>query len=134
MGNLSVAIYHPRNQTLGLYHWALCLSVDKESTVLQIVGEPCNFRYEEISAVPESSAHHIQNIWIAEIDDEDYFFQVVRDQKIENEMCNWDCQQWTMEVLESLADNGLMTDYDHDEAKGRLNPHFGAKVEDEYED
>ncbi|KAK2808783.1 hypothetical protein FQN50_004456 [Emmonsiellopsis sp. PD_5] len=134
MAELFVAIYQPRNQTLGTYHWALYLRVSPtEHYVFQVVGEACSFKYDECSTAPENSVHHIEDIRVAEIDDVDHFRQVVKEQKVENEIYHWGCQQWTFDVLESLVDDGLLTDYDKDEVKLKLDPLFGARVEDKYE-
>ncbi|EDN08071.1 hypothetical protein I7I51_03980 [Histoplasma capsulatum] len=112
MAELFVAISQPRNQTRGTYHWALYLQISStEHAIFQIV----------------------ENIRIAEIDHVDHFRQVVKDQKIENEMYNWGCQQWVLDVLEALVEADLLTDYDHDEAKLKLVPLFGAQIEDRYE-
>lgn len=134
MAELFVAIYQPRNQTLGTYHWALYLRISPtEHAIFQIVGEPCNFRYDKRSAAPEDSIHHIKNIGVAEIDEVDHFRQVVEGQKIENDMYHWGCQQWVIDVLGSLVEDGLLTDYDHDEAMSELDPLFGVRIEDNYE-
>ncbi|EEH11061.1 hypothetical protein HCBG_00516 [Histoplasma capsulatum G186AR] len=134
MAELFIAISQPRNQTLGTYHWALYLQISStEHAVFQIVGDPCNFKYDESSAAPQNSIHHIENIRVAEIDHVDHFRQVVKDQKIENEMYNWGCQQWVLDVLEALVEDDLLTDYDHDEAKLKLVPLFGVQIEDKYE-
>ncbi|EEQ86238.1 hypothetical protein RJZ56_004111 [Blastomyces dermatitidis] len=134
MAELFIAIYQPRNQILGTYHWALYLQISStEHIIFQIVGEPCDFKYDERSEPLEDSTHHIENIRVAEIDHVDHFCQLVRDQKIENEMYHWGCQQWVLDVLESLVEDDLLTDYDHDEAKLKLDPLFGVRVEDEYE-
>ena len=134
MAELFVAIYQPRNQTLGTFHWALYLRISAaEHAIFQIVGEPCSFKYDERSAAPEDSIHHIRNIRVAEIDDVGRFRQVAKDQKIENDMYHWGCQQWVMDVLESLVEDGLLTDYDHDEVISELDPLFGVRIEDNYE-
>ncbi|PGH15818.1 hypothetical protein AJ79_02199 [Helicocarpus griseus UAMH5409] len=136
MAELFVAIYQPVNQTLGTYHWALYLKKTvptKEHYIFQIIGEPCKFQYDERAADPESSAHHIENIPIAEIDHIDHFREIVRGQKIENEMYNWGCQLWVYDVLESLVDDGLLIDYDHAEAKLKLDTLYGNQVEDNYD-
>ncbi|OJD20712.1 hypothetical protein ACJ73_07952 [Blastomyces percursus] len=115
MAELFVAIYQPRN------------------AIFQIVGEPCNFKYDERAATPEDSIHHIKNIRVAEIDYINHFRQIVKGQKIENEIYHWGCQQWVIDVLESLVADGLLSDYDHDEAKLKLDPLFGVQLEDKYE-
>ena len=98
VAELFVAVYQPRNLTLGTYHWALYPRISPtEHAIFQIVGEPCNFKYDERSAAPEDSNQHIENIRIAEIDDVDHFRQVVRNQQIENEMYHWGCQQWVLD-------------------------------------
>ncbi|OJD12522.1 hypothetical protein ACJ73_09336 [Blastomyces percursus] len=104
-----------------------------EHAIFQIVGEPCNFNYNERTAASEDSIHHIKNIRVAEIDDTNHFRQIVKDQKIENEMNHWGCQQWVTDVLESLIEDGLLTDYDHDQAKLELDTMFGVQLEDNYE-
>lgn len=134
MAEFFVALYQPRNQTLGTYHWALYLRISPtEHVIFQIVGEPCNFKYDERSAAPENSTHHIKNIGVAEIDEAGHFRPVVKGQKIENNMYHWGCQQWVLDVLESLVEDRLLTDYDYDEVMSELDPLFGVRIEDNYE-
>ncbi|KAK2785453.1 hypothetical protein FQN52_008663 [Onygenales sp. PD_12] len=131
MGSVYVAIYQPNNQTLGTYHWALCLEIGEETTIFQIIGEPNKFTYSEISAKPDDSIRHIENLDIGSIDDVDHFREVVRTQRIDNDMYHWGCQQWVIDVLESLHEEGVIGDYCYAEAKENLEAIFGAGTEGE---
>ncbi|KLJ10957.1 hypothetical protein EMPG_09788 [Blastomyces silverae] len=88
MGSVYVAVYQPDGQTLGTHHhWALCLETSpKETTIFQIVGQPNNFKYGELTAKPDNSRRHLQNLDVANVDDADRFRQVVRPQRIDNDM------------------------------------------------
>ncbi|OJD23969.1 hypothetical protein ACJ73_04671 [Blastomyces percursus] len=128
MGILYVAVYKPR-QTLGTYHWALYLEESDSHSVFQVVGNPCQFRYQELSSRPESTDHHVENIFVAHIDDIQGYRVVVSSQVIDNETHHWGCQQWIFDVLESLPDDDVITDYDHAEAKFKLEMIFQVEIE-----
>ncbi|OAX80255.1 hypothetical protein ACJ72_05415 [Emergomyces africanus] len=73
------------------------------------------------------------SVLIQAIDDVGHFCQEAQDQKIDNDMYHWGCQQWVMNVLKRLVEDDLLTDYDHDEVVSELDPLFGVQIEDTYE-
>ncbi|KKZ63850.1 hypothetical protein EMCG_01844 [[Emmonsia] crescens] len=112
MAILYVAVYKPR-QTLGTYHWALYLEEGDSHLVFQVVGNPGQFRYQELSSRPENTDRHVENIFVADIDDIEGYRAV----------------QWVFDVLESLLDDGIITDYDHGDAKHKLEMIFQVEIE-----
>ncbi|PGH31719.1 hypothetical protein GX50_05498 [[Emmonsia] crescens] len=113
MGSVYVAVYQPDGQTLGTHHWALCLETLTETTIFQIVGQSNSFKYDELTAKPDNSRRHLQNVDVANVDDADRFRQVVRAQRIDNDMYHWGCEQWVMDVLGSLIEEDVISDCYH---------------------
>lgn len=46
--------------------------------------------------------------------------QVVRETELSNDVAHWNCQNFVLDVLENLNDEGLLEDYEYQEAKDKL--------------
>ncbi|EGE86664.2 hypothetical protein BDDG_09611 [Blastomyces dermatitidis ATCC 18188] len=128
MAILYIAVYKPR-QTLGTYHWTLYLEEGDSHLVFQVVRNPGQFQYQELSSRPENTDRHVENIFVADINDIEGYRAVVNSQAVDNETYHWGCQQWVFDVLESLLDDSIITDYDHGEAKHKLEMIFQVEIE-----
>lgn len=59
----------------------------------------------------------------------EYFFKVVRAQAIDNDMFHRGCQQWVLDVLETLTEEDVVGAYEHAEAKDKLVAIFQVQIE-----
>ncbi|KAH0844612.1 hypothetical protein AYO21_02059 [Fonsecaea monophora] len=125
---LYVAFYRPR---YGNYeHWALSLETDTQALIFEVIGDRPDFKCNLVKANPRSSVSFITMIFMGEVSsgDIDTVQEVARTTKIDNETLEWDCQEYVLDVLETL-ESEFVVDQDeqtYKDAKKELKKKRGA--------
>lgn len=128
MAILYIAVYQPRH---GNYkHWALCLEYNKNYTIFELKGEHPDFFKNKISAKPTGSQSHIANILVGSIRDHevDEVSRAFEKARVDNVTLEWTCQDFVLEILETLRDQLVIDEDDEDYETGRkeaFDNHFG---------
>ncbi|KAL8838834.1 MAG: hypothetical protein Q9170_001989 [Blastenia crenularia] len=127
MPNLYVAMYRP---VTGNYeHWALYLENESQHTIYEVAGEYPNFKPNVISAKPTSTSRHKRSILVYDISAVDIstFEEVVAAMVPQNDIVEWNCQDYVIEVLEKLEEECVvdLDDKAYSSAKKQVKKHFG---------
>jgi hypothetical protein len=122
-GQLFVAIYDTRYGSTGANHWALFLRENRshQGVISQAIGVPTRFAYDQIDGTePERIARLARKELVGDVyDREEYLFQLGLT-PIRNSDHHWNCQNWVMEALANLAQEGCIEREDHVGARKRL--------------
>lgn len=106
MGNpkLYVAFYRPRYGNY--HHWALYLETDSDDFIFEVTGSHPNFKRNVVKADPRRSQSFIRMIFVDTVSPSDVVAvqNVSRTTKIDNETVEWDCQEYVLDMLSTLAE------------------------------
>jgi hypothetical protein len=127
MPNLYVAMYRP---TSGNYeHWALYLIAGERHLLFQVKGQTPNFQKDASTGIPTNSRRHRRNIFLDTITVNDVaaFVRLFGAAEVDNDTSEWDCQDFVMELLEALEEEGVLDpdDEDYKANKELLKEYYG---------
>lgn len=109
---LYVAFYRPR---YGNYqHWALYLQTDTDKLIFEVTGSHPNFKRNVVKADPRNSQSFIKITFMDTISSGDIATvqNVARTTKIDNETVEWDCQEYVLDMLETLKKECVLNEDD----------------------
>lgn len=120
ISRLSVVIYIPGLSSMA--HWAIYLRIGADGTdfqhmIYQAVGEAGELEFNVLEADPKASARFKSEVEVSYIYGKHSIKEVqkvLEAQAMQNEMANWNCQDWVMEALETLHEDDLVDQYDYD--------------------
>ena len=117
---LYVVFYRPR---YGNYrHWALYLQTDTENLIFEVTGSHPNFKRNVVKADPRNSQSLVNIIFMDTVSSGDIATvqNVARTTKVDNETVEWDCQEYVLDMLETLEQECVVDD-DHETYKDARN-------------
>ena len=125
---LYVAFYRPQ---YGNYqHWALYLEDGDDNLIFDVKGSHPHFERAVAKSIPEKSGSFLRKIFMGAIQPEDVekVKNVAKTTKVDNETLEWDCQEYVLDVLETLEKECIVDDDDEDykESKEELTEKRGA--------
>ncbi|KAJ9244375.1 hypothetical protein DTO169E5_1980 [Paecilomyces variotii] len=128
---LYVAFYRPH---YGNYqHWAL--TIEQESSkciIIEVVGQHPMFTRNIIEKRPEDSRRFIGKIYLGVISKRDIesIKKLAMSQPVENEIVEWDCQDYVLELLDKLEEEFILDadDEEYNEARKELQKRRGGIV------
>ena len=116
MPALYVALFQPEEGNVK--HWALWL---EHIGIYQVVGTSMEFELNIRPHLhPEDIDGHLQSIYVADVDDIAGFTQIFQNTEVSNDVVMWNCQVFVLDVLEALTADGIIDDYEYQEAKTEL--------------
>ncbi|MCJ1339736.1 hypothetical protein MMC09_005026 [Bachmanniomyces sp. S44760] len=137
--SLYVALYDPRYQGGDISHWALHLDLHGYGHVLyEVIGGPGEFRLAQRTSAPDRSTQLRESVFVADIDGTDniaHYYQIVANTNaIQNDIALWNCQQWVMDILETLQEEDIIDDYRYHNSKEELEARFYRSLYEEDEE
>ncbi|KFY44761.1 hypothetical protein V494_01331 [Pseudogymnoascus sp. VKM F-4513 (FW-928)] len=128
MPRLFIAMYEAG--TGNYEHWALCVDGDGDNapTIFEVSGEHGTFAKSAVQDEPESRLLHKRNIAVGEVNERDMpeLLKVTDDAKVDNETTEWNCQDYVIEILETLYEECIIDEDDEEFKRGM------KKVKDKY--
>ncbi|KMP10246.1 hypothetical protein CIRG_09927 [Coccidioides immitis RMSCC 2394] len=125
---LYVVFYRPRYGNF--QHWALYLDADDQEVIFEVVGSHPNFRPNVVNSRPERSKNFIGKVLVAVLDKDDIrrVHEIVENVKVYNDTVEWDCQEYVLDILDSLEAEFIVEEDDEDyrEARKELKEKRGA--------
>ena len=127
---LYVVFYRPR---YGNYqHWALYLQTDTDNLIFEVTGSHPNFKRNVVKADPRNSQSLVRMIFLDTVSSGDIATvqNMATTTKIDNETVEWDCQEYVLDMLETLEEECVVDDDDetYKDAKKELKEKRGAIV------
>ncbi|KAI9698634.1 MAG: hypothetical protein M1836_003743 [Candelina mexicana] len=127
---LFVVFYRPR---YGNYqHWALYLQTDTGNLIFEVTGSHPYFKHNVVKADPRNSQSFVKMIFMDTVNSGDIATvqNVARTTKTDNETVEWDCQEYVLDMLETLEEECVVDDDDetYKNAKKELKKKRGAIV------
>lgn len=119
MPTLYIAMYEAG--TGNYEHWALCLDDgDDLPTIFEVSGEHGTFEKSTVQDEPENRLRHKRNIAVGEVNARDIpeLLKVVDNAKVDNETTEWNCQDYVIELLETLYDECIIDEDDEEYKRG----------------
>ena len=111
-------------------HWALYLQTDNHNLIFEVTGNHPNFKRNELKADPKNSQSFIGMICMDIISSSDIttLQSVARTTKIDNETVEWDCQEYVLDMLETLEKECVVDadDETYKDSKKELKKKRGA--------
>lgn len=127
---LDVVQYRARDGG-GCGHWAFHLKIRDgetiENIVLQVTDLTGRCEFEELDADPMQSARYIKSIQITDaIDAEETIEDIKRVLKKVpiGKALGWTCQDWIIECVDKLYEEGLIGDHEADTARDELEADY----------
>ena len=117
MSKLYIAISKPR---YGNYkHWGLFLQ-SSEPLIVEVEGEHPNFSKNTIFGSPGSHTSAEANILVADINEQDIpeLNKVISQANVDNQTVEWNCQDYVLEILETLKEDCIVDEDDPHYQKG----------------
>ena len=126
MGYLDVVLYKAESDVYR--HWAIHIEgPGKKHKIYEVDGESPNFEFNVRTSNPQRSRRVKQVIKVTDsLDDFDKAIEVLKDIEIHNDIAHWNCQDWVLEALEKLKDEGIIPEDGYERAELRLKALAGA--------
>lgn len=137
MVTVEVILYKASEQEFR--HWAIHFEGPgrKQHTLYQVTGESGCFAFDklELKKDPSKSKTYWSAVHVTDaLDDPEKAETVLGEVEIDNESPSWNCQDWVIAGLESLKDEELIPEYDHDKAADELAQLCGPNDESDREE
>ena len=84
------------------------------------MGEPGELELDVRAGDPDNLRRLKVRVHISEFDDLEGVKRVLGAQETRNDVADWTCQDWVVEALESLHEEGLLDDFEYAEGKDTL--------------
>lgn len=105
-------------------HWALFLKCQEERIIFEVTGQHPDFTRNTIQSEPGRSQRHKKSVLVAEIRKSDVteLKKLMKDQKVDNDTMDWNCQDFVLEALDTLREECIIDDDDqtYEEARQQL--------------
>ncbi|KAF2167316.1 hypothetical protein M409DRAFT_22743 [Zasmidium cellare ATCC 36951] len=107
---LAVVIYKP--QKGNFYHWGLHVRnrISNAHHVFQVEGPQHELEPMRRDVKPYSSSRLLQTVVIGHLRDSDFSVmeQAIRAIEVQNDIPTWDCQEYVIDIMDSLEQRGLL--------------------------
>lgn len=116
---LYVAFFRPR---YGNYqHWGLYLESDPEHLVFEVTGEHPSFKRHIETRRPERMEGFFHLLYVAALgkNDVDIVKRVAAMVTVDNETVEWDCQEYVLDMLDTLEEEFVLDRDDEDYQRAR---------------
>ncbi|GIK00058.1 hypothetical protein Aspvir_004073 [Aspergillus viridinutans] len=114
----NVGIYVAIFKGGGIYkHWALFIDEPQaDETLLQVKGSDGRFRYEAEKRDARNSQSLVELVYLCDVDvaKANRIRDVARKIPVHNEISGWNCQDYVLDLLNALENDGVLNSDDAD--------------------
>jgi len=109
----NISIYTAIYDETGIFkHWSLFLdgTTDVDKTELQVMGSDGRFWFEEKNANPRDAQDLLELVYLCELDADQLgsIKDIAKRVPVRNEIAGWNCQDFVLDLLDALEDDGVI--------------------------